>query len=106
LAWVFLVSAGLLEIVWAFFMKKSAGFTLLAPTVITITAMIASFALLSVSMKTVPLGTAYPVWTGIGAVGAFLVGITFLGETATPLRLFAAALILAGIVVMKFSTTD
>ena len=105
-AWAFLVFAGLLEVVWAFFMKKSAGFTLLAPTVITLLSMIASFALLSVSMKTLPLGTAYTVWTGIGAVGACLVGIAVLGEAATPLRLLAAALIVAGILLMKLASPD
>ncbi len=105
MAWISLVCAGLLEIVWAFFMKKSAGFTLLAPTVITIVTMVASFALLSVSMKTLPLGTAYTIWTGIGAVGAFVVGIIVLDEMATPLRLLAAALIVAGIVMMKLSSS-
>jgi quaternary ammonium compound-resistance protein SugE len=104
-AWLSLVCAGLLEIVWAFFMKKSAGFTLLAPTVITIVTMLASFALLSVSMKTLPLGTAYTIWTGIGAVGAFVVGIIVLDEMATPLRLLAAALIVVGIVMMKLSSS-
>jgi quaternary ammonium compound-resistance protein SugE len=103
-AWIFLVFAGLLEIMWAFFMKKSAGFTLPVPTAITLVTMIASFVLLSVSMKTLPLGTAYTVWTGIGAVGAFLVGIAVLGEAATPMRLLAAVFILAGIVMMKLSS--
>lgn len=104
MAWIFLVSAGFLEIVWAFFMKKSAGFTLPLPSIITIITMIASFALLAISMKTLPLGTAYTVWTGIGAVGAFLVGVLVLGESATPARLAAAALILAGIIIMKVSS--
>lgn len=104
--WVFLIAAGLLEIVWAFYMKKSSGFTLLVPTVITIVSMLASFALLSVSMKTLPLGTAYTVWTGIGAVGTFLLGITILGEAVTPLRLVAALLILSGIVMMKIASPD
>jgi quaternary ammonium compound-resistance protein SugE len=105
MAWILLVSAGLLEIVWAFFMKKSAGFTLPAPTAITIVTMIASFALLSIAMKTLPLGTAYTIWTGIGAVGAFVVGVMVLGETATPLRLLAAALIVVGIVLMRLSSS-
>jgi quaternary ammonium compound-resistance protein SugE len=70
----------------------------------TIVTMIASFVLLSVSMKTLPLGTAYTVWTGIGAVGAFLIGIAVLGETATPMRLLAAVFILTGIVMMKLSS--
>jgi quaternary ammonium compound-resistance protein SugE len=105
-AWILLVSAGLLEVLWAFFMKKSAGFTLPVPTAITLVTMIASFVLLSVSMKTLPLGTAYTVWTGIGAVGAFLVGIVALGEAATPMRLLAAVFILAGIVMMKLSSAQ
>lgn len=104
MAWIYLVFAGLLEIVWAFSMKKSAGFTLPGPSAITLVAMTASFALLSVAMKTLPLGTAYMIWTGIGAVGAFIVGVAVLGETATPARLIAAALIVAGIVLMKLSS--
>jgi quaternary ammonium compound-resistance protein SugE len=104
MAWIYLVLAGVLEIIWAFWMKKSAGFTLLVPSAITIVTMIASFALLSVSMKTLPLGTAYTIWTGIGAVGAFTVGILVLGEAATPLRLIAGALIVSGIVLMKLSS--
>jgi quaternary ammonium compound-resistance protein SugE len=103
-AWIFLVSAGVLEIVWAYYMKKSAGFTLPVPTAITLVTMIASFALLSISMKTLPLGTAYTVWTGIGAVGVLAVGIVVLGEAATPLRLTAAGFILTGIVLMRLSS--
>ncbi len=103
MAWLALLSAGLLEIVWAFFMKRSAGFTLPVPTAITIATMVASFALLAFAMRLLPLGTAYVVWTGIGAVGAFVLGIAVLGEAVTPLRLAAAGLILAGIVLMKLS---
>jgi quaternary ammonium compound-resistance protein SugE len=103
-AWIFLFCAGLLEIAWAYFLKRSAGFNLLVPSVLAVVAMIASFWLLSLSMKTLPLGTAYTIWTGIGAVGAFVVGIAVLGEAATPMRLLAAMLILAGIVMMKLST--
>jgi quaternary ammonium compound-resistance protein SugE len=103
-AWVILAVAGILEVVWAFYMKKSDGFTLAVPTAITLVAMIASFALLSFSMRTLPLGTAYAVWTGIGAVGAFLLGIVVLGEAATPMRLTAAALIIAGIGLMKLAS--
>lgn len=105
MAWIYLALAGSLEIVWAFFMKKSAGFTLPLPSLITITTMIASFALLSVSMRTLPLGTAYTIWTGIGAVGAFTLGVLVLGEAATPIRLVAAALIVSGIVLMKMSSS-
>lgn len=106
MAWVYLLIAGILEIGWAYSMKKSDGFTILMPSVITIVAMIASFALLSVAMKTLPLGTAYTIWTGIGAVGAFVVGIAVLGESANAMRLAAGALIVAGIVMMKLSTAD
>lgn len=104
MAWVALVAAGVLEIVWAFFMKKSAGFTLVVPSLITIVTMIGSFSLLSLAMRSLPLGTAYTIWTGIGAVGAFALGILVLGEAATPLRLLAAALIVAGILLMKLSS--
>ena len=100
MAWVYLIIAGLLEVVWAFSMKKSEGFTLLTPTIVTIVMMTASFGLLSVSMKTLPLGTAYTIWTGIGAVGAFAVGVAVLGEAVTPMRVLAAALFVAGLVMM------
>ncbi|PJG47721.1 QacE family quaternary ammonium compound efflux SMR transporter [Sphingobium sp. LB126] len=103
MAWVYLIIAGLLEIVWAFAMKQSQGFSRLMPTVVTLGAMIGSFALLSLSMKSLPLGTAYTIWTGIGAVGAFLVGIAFLGEAATAMRLLAAMMILGGLVLMKLA---
>lgn len=105
MAWIYLVLAGFLEIIWAFFMKKSAGFTLLVPSTITVVTMLASFALLSVAMRSLPLGTAYTVWTGIGAVGAFAVGVIVLGEAAAPMRLIAALLIVAGIVLMKLSSS-
>jgi len=101
--WVYLVIAGLFEIVWAFSMKQSEGFTRPGPTIVTIVAMIVSFALLSLSMRSLPLGTAYTIWTGIGAVGAFLVGIMVLGETANAMRIIAALLIVAGLVMMKIS---
>jgi len=104
MAWILLILAGLLEVVWAFSMKQSAGFTRLAPSVITLVAMIASFALLALSMKTLPLGTAYTIWTGIGAVGAFLLGVWFLGEPANALRVLAAVLIVGGLVLMKMAS--
>ena len=96
MAWIILVIAGLLEIVWAFTMKQSAGFTRLWPSLMTLAAMGVSFALLSLAMRTLPLGTAYTVWTGIGAVGAFVVGVIVLGESANPLRIVAALMIVAG----------
>lgn len=104
MAWVLLIVAGLFEVVWAYCMKLSQGFTQPLPTAITIVTMIASFALLSVAMKSLPLGTAYMVWTGIGAVGAFIAGVAFLGETVSPMRIAAAALIVCGIVLMKLSS--
>jgi quaternary ammonium compound-resistance protein SugE len=104
MAWVYLVAAGILEIVWAFTMKQSHGFTRIVPTVITIITMIGSFGLLSISMRTLPLGTAYTIWTGIGAIGAFLVGIAVLGEIVSPMRIIAAVLIVSGLVLMKLST--
>ena len=106
MAWVLLVAAGLLETVWAYTMKLSEGFTRPASSSVTIVAMLASFALLSISMKTLPLGTAYTVWTGIGAVGAFIVGIVVLGEPVTFMRVFAAALIVSGLILMKLSTAS
>ena len=105
MAWVFLLAAGLLEIFWSFTMKLSQGFTRGTPTAVTILVMLASFALLSISMKTLPLGTAYTVWTGIGAVGAFVVGVVALGEPLTFARLLAAALIVAGMGLMKLTTS-
>jgi len=106
MAWFFLFIAGLLEIVWAFYMKQSNGFTRVVPTMITFITMLGSFGLLSVAMKTLPLGTAYTVWTGIGAVGAFLVGIMVLGEPMTATRLLAAMLILSGLILMKISSSN
>ena len=104
MAWIILAVAGVLEVVWAFAMKQSEGFTRLTPSVVTIGAMIVSFALLSWSMRTLPLGTAYAVWTGIGAVGAFIVGIVVLGESATPLRILAALMIVGGLALMKVAS--
>ncbi|HEY4663561.1 MAG TPA: SMR family transporter, partial [Comamonas sp.] len=98
--------AGLLEVVWAYTMKQSHGFSRLTPSIITIVAMIASFGLLSMSMRTLPLGTAYTIWTGIGAVGAFVVGITVLGEQVSVMRIGAAVLIVSGLILMKLSSVD
>ncbi|MCC2603283.1 DMT family transporter [Sphingopyxis yananensis] len=104
MAWVYLIIAGVLEIIWAFAMKMSDGFSKPIPSVVTIVTMIASFTLLSLSMKSLPLGTAYTIWTGIGAVGAFLVGIMVLGEQANAMRIAAAVLIVGGLVMMKLSS--
>jgi len=104
MAWIYLVIAGLFEIVWAFAMKQSDGFTRPGATAVTIAAMIASFALLALAMRSLPLGTAYTIWTGIGAVGAFVVGIAMLGEAASATRILVALLIVAGLVLMKLSS--
>jgi quaternary ammonium compound-resistance protein SugE len=105
-AWIILLIAGLLEIVWAVAMKQSHGFTRLVPSAVTIAGMIGSVVLLALAMRTLPLGTAYTVWTGIGAAGAFVVGIVFLGEGAGGLRLTAAGLIIAGLVLMKLASPE
>lgn len=104
MAWISLFIAGMFEVVWAFSMKQSAGFTRPGPTVVTVVAMLISFVLLAWSMRTLPLGTAYTIWTGIGAVGAFVVGAAFLGEPLTPMRVTAAVLIVSGLVLMKLSS--
>jgi len=103
MAWIYLVVAGLFEIVWAYTMKLSEGFTKIGYASITLVAMIISFGLLSLAMRSLPLGTAYTIWTGIGAVGAFVVGIVALGEAASPMRILAAVLIVTGLVIMKTS---
>lgn len=104
MAWIYLTLAGILEVVWAYTMKQSDGFTKLVPTVITLATMGISFGLLSASMKTLPLGTAYVIWTGIGSVGAFIVGIAVLGEPATAMRITAATLIVGGLIMMKLAS--
>ena len=103
MAWIYLIIAGLLEVVWAYSMKQSVGFTRLWPSVVTLVTMGASFGLLSVAMKSLPLGTAYTVWTGIGAVGAFIVGVIWLNEGVHPMRVGAAILIVAGLVLMRLA---
>lgn len=104
MAWIMLIVAGLFEVVWAYSMKLSDGFSRLIPSAITLVMMIASFGLLSISMRTLPLGTAYTVWTGIGAIGAFVVGIVALGEQLSIMRALAAVLIVCGLVLMKLTT--
>ena len=106
MAWAFLFLAGLFEICWAYFLKQSEGFSKPVPSAITIVTMLLSFGLLSWAMKTLPLGTAYAVWTGIGAIGAFAVGIMFLGESVNAMRIIAALLITSGILLMKLSSTS
>ncbi|MDA3441533.1 multidrug efflux SMR transporter [Acinetobacter bereziniae] len=105
MAWIVLVFAGIFEIVWAYTMKMSEGFTKLTPSIITLFFMILSFGLLAYAMRTLPLGTAYTIWTGIGVIGSFLVGIFILGEPATAMRMLAAVLIISGLVLMKLSSS-
>ena len=104
MSWIILFIAGLLEVVWAIGLTYTHGFTRLTPSVITVTAMIVSIVLLSWAMRSLPVGTAYAVWTGIGAVGAAITGILLLGESASLARIASLALIVAGIVGLKLST--
>ncbi|MDO5542919.1 MAG: quaternary ammonium compound efflux SMR transporter SugE [Acinetobacter sp.] len=105
MAWIMLILAGIFEVVWAYSMKLSDGFSKLMPSIVTLFFMILSFALLAYAMRTLPLGTAYTIWTGIGAVGSFLVGIFILGEPASAMRMLAAVLIISGLVLMKISSS-
>lgn len=102
MAWLLLVTAGLLEIVWATSMKASHGFTRHQFTTITFVAAALSFWLLGVAMRQLPVGTAYAVWTGIGAVGAAVLGIAFFGESVNAMRIGCIALIVCGILGLKF----
>ncbi|MCT4578807.1 multidrug efflux SMR transporter [Donghicola sp.] len=104
MAWFILFFAGLLEIVWATAMKSSMGFTRFWPSVLTIVTMLGSFGLLAIATKTLPLGTSYMVWSGIGAVGAFIAGIILFGEDLSPVRLAAGTMIVCGITLMKLGT--
>ena len=101
MAWFILFVAGLLEIGWAVGLKYTEGFTRPLPTVLTVGAMVASIGLLGLSLKTLPLGTAYAVWTGIGTIGTAVFGIVLFGDPANALRLGCIALIVAGIVGLK-----
>jgi quaternary ammonium compound-resistance protein SugE len=105
MAWAYLFAAGLLEVVWAYWMKQSEGFSRIGPSAITIVAMVGSVWLLALALRTLPLGTSYVVWTGIGAVGTFVVGIAFLGEGASIPRVAAAGFIILGLIMMKMSAT-
>ena len=104
MAWAILILAGVFEVIWAYSMKMSEGFTKLTPSIVTIVFMILSVVLLSVSMRSLPLGTAYTVWTGIGAIGSFVVGILILNEPMTAMRMIAAVLIVSGLILMKLSS--
>lgn len=101
MAWLLLIGAGLLEIIWAIALKYTGGFTRLGPSIIGITAAVASFVMLTLALKTLPVGAAYAVWVGIGALGVALAGIIVFGESASPLRLIFLGLILIGIIGLK-----
>ncbi len=105
MAWIMLILAGVFLGGWAYSMKLSDGFSKLTPSIITLFFMILSFALLAYAMRSLPLGTAYTIWTGIGAVGSFLVGIFVLGEPTSAMRMLAAVLIISGLVLMKVSSS-
>lgn len=105
MAWTYLIIAGLLEIGWAIGLKYTEGFSKLWPSVATICTMIASFGLLSAALKSIPVGTGYAVWTGIGAAGTAIIGMAFLGESREVLRLLCILLIIAGVVGLKLAST-
>jgi quaternary ammonium compound-resistance protein SugE len=105
MAWIYLFIAGIFEVVWAMGLKYTEGFTKLYPTLITIVGMIISFYFLSMAIKTLPIGTAYAIWTGIGAAGAVIMGIILFGEPKSLLKFFFVALILAGIIGLKVTST-
>ncbi len=104
MSWFILVLAGLFEIGWAVGLKYTEGFTRLWPTVGTVLSMVISLGLLGIAIKSLPVGTAYAVWVGVGAVGTAILGIVLLGESASPMRLLSLALIVAGIVGLKLAT--
>jgi quaternary ammonium compound-resistance protein SugE len=104
MAWLILLVAGICEIGWAVGLKYTDGFTRLVPSVLTAGAMIVSLVLLGIALKTLPVGTGYAVWTGIGAVGTAILGIVLFGESMEPMRLASIGLIVAGIVGLKYAT--
>jgi len=103
MSWIVLVAAGLFEVAWAIGLKYTDGFSRPWPTVATVAAMIVSVALLGYAVRTLPVGTSYAVWTGIGAVGTVILGVVLFGESASPARLGCIALIVAGIVGLKLA---
>ena len=104
MAWIYLAIAGVLEVVWAIGLKYTEGFTRLWPSLITLAAMVGSFWLLAEALKTLPVGTAYAVWVGIGAVGTAIVGMVLLGEPANWAKFLCILLIIAGIVGLKLTS--
>lgn len=105
MSWLILLIAGFLEVIWAIGLKYTDGFTKFWPSVATITAMISSFVLLGIAMKTLPMGVAYSVWVGIGAVGAVLMGVLLFSESVSLLKFISVSLIVLGIIGLKISST-
>jgi quaternary ammonium compound-resistance protein SugE len=101
MAWLYLAAAGMFEIAWAVGLKYTVGFTRLWPSLFTVAAMVASFWLLSLALKVLPIGTAYAVWTGIGATGTAIIGMVALGDSVSPARILGIAMIVGGILVVK-----
>jgi quaternary ammonium compound-resistance protein SugE len=106
MAWLYLLVAGLMEVAWAVGLKYTEGFTRLWPSVLTGAALALSMLLLAAAVRTLPLGTAYAVWTGIGAVGTVILGILLFGESVSPARVICVGLILAGLVGLKLTSAD
>ena len=105
MAWIYLIFAGILEVFWATCLKFSNGFSVLKFSILTVLGMIFSFLFLSQATKTLPLGTAYAIWTGIGALGAVIVGIVLFKESVTPARIFFVTLLLIGIIGLKITSS-
>lgn len=104
MAWLYLLAAGVLEIFWVIGLKYTEGFSKLTPTILTVIAMIGSFLCLSLAVKTLPLGSSYAIWTGIGTMGAVLAGMLIFGEQMNMLRLLCVAMILGGIIGLKLTS--
>lgn len=104
MAWFYLILAGLFEIGWAIGLKHTDGWTRLVPSLLTLAAMAVSFWLLSLALKELPIGTAYAIWTGIGAAGTAILGIVWFGEAATAIRLVSLGLIVLGVLGLKFAS--
>lgn len=102
--WFILFLAGIFEMLWAVGLKYSEGFSKIGPSIATLVAMFVSLGLLSVALKSLPVGTAYPVWVGIGSIGAVILGIIFFNEAVTPGRIISIVLVIAGIIGLKVST--
>ena len=102
--WIILITAGICEVIWATMMKYSEGFTKIIPSILTILFLIISMILLAQSIKKIPLGTAYACWTAIGAIGTVIIGMTFLNESSSPIRLLFLFMVIAGIIGLKLTT--